>query len=173
METYKINYKSHWANGWQVILTLILSVFGPFIGPILWPEDHPNLFIIAFGIFFIFQVGPQLALHVNYYLINKNDVLKYDKTYKEFIFVHDDKEIEFNIDDIVNVTFFKSRALVKGYIQIFAWDSYNHCVILLKNGKKITITSLLIGGEVKLPVDASKTQVKMYEYRWAIGPSIR
>jgi len=49
---------------------------------------------------------------------------------------------------------------------IAAWEGYNHSYIYLKNGKRFTITSLLVP-DLNLPIEKEKIIVKENLYRLA------
>jgi len=127
--------------------------------------------ILFFAIFFSLQFIPLLALHLNYYVINKGDTLKLNPENRELVFTHINKDIIFSLDDIDRFIVYKSFALKFKNVYLFAFDAYNHAVITLNNGNKIVITSLLTGGEFAFPIPEEKITLKANYYRWASGPS--
>jgi len=84
--------------------------------------------------------------------VNKSDCLEYYAGEQRFKFMNDSKELLFNTSDIALVELFKSYPLHKKSFSYFSWTNYHYAKIHLHNGNKITITSLLIGGEIMFNV---------------------
>jgi hypothetical protein len=174
MEQYKITGKTHWRNLWTIFYYLLLMIGVMFCIYYINGIENLPLFIEVMFIGFLSQLLPQLALHLNYYSVNKGDTLVYDKVYQEVTFVHDNKEVKFSLEDVASVTMYKSFALQKGNIQFLTYDSYYHAIIVLKNSTRIVLTSLLFGKEkFPIPIPEEKIRVKMNLYRWARGPSLQ
>jgi hypothetical protein len=117
------------------------------------------------------QFIPHILLHLNYFLLNRNDTLDYDPVYKTFCFKKDARDIHFGIDDIVQVRCFKSYAFHKDNLQLLTWDSYFHHVITLKDSTVIKISSLMIGAQ-KIEFETDIVN-KLNLYRWAFGSSLK
>jgi hypothetical protein len=103
-----------------------------------------NTAILVGSIFFIGYSTPILLLHLNYYLRNRKDVFKYDKSTNEIVYISVKKEIKFEEKDIFKITVFKSWPLSRNDVPIFAWDFYNYAIIELKDGQVIKLSSLLV-----------------------------
>jgi hypothetical protein len=172
-ETYKISALTQLKNAYGGLLyLLIVATF--LIGFHLYNVTADKLegLTMVFGITILLLIVPLIALHVNYFTINKSDVFVVDTTSWEMSFTHDSEEVKFNIDDIKLLCLYKSFAIYKIFARSLPVDEYNHAVITLKNGTLITITSLLFGKEIKLPVSRFKTKIKLNVFRWAKGPSL-
>jgi hypothetical protein len=173
IEQHKINFKSQWKNGWGMLFILIgcLAIILYFV---YIKNDNDIRSLIGFVlIIFLIQALPQFALHLNYYTVNKDDVLRFDIDNQKIIFKHSGATIQFFLSDIKNVDMYKSFALAKKNMQFFTFDCYNHSVITLISGVKIIITSLLLPGELNLPIDKDKIKVHMSFFRWVSGESLQ
>ena len=91
---------------------------------------------------------------------------------EKIIFLSLNNTIEFILDDIKEVIFYKSPPLIRNDIQYFAFDCYNHGVIILHNGARITFTSLMIGGEFVMPLNPERIKIKSRLFRLVKGPSL-
>src|SRR4051794_38720893 len=67
---YRITFKSHLANCWQILGYALVSIMGLCILPWMRPDADPELAmetgIWVFGVAFLLQLLPQLAIHMNY-----------------------------------------------------------------------------------------------------------
>ncbi len=169
----KITSKTQWENGNLIFIYFLICIIAGWFFVYFKGPDTKEFIIIVLGCGFLSQLLPQLALHLNYYFVNKDDILAYDPIYKETTFTHNGIEIKFFLDDVASVIEYKSFALQKKNDPWLTFDNYNHAVITLNNGVKILVTSLLIGGEFTIPVDPGKVKVEMNIYRWANGPSLQ
>jgi len=118
------------------------------------------------GIMLIIGVPPPLALHLNYYFINKGDVFGYMFQERTIVFTHKGETSTFTLDEIDHIERFMSFNFAAGRSSFLAWDDYNHTVIYLKNGQKFVVTSLLVYN-LNLPLEGKKIIVKKGFYRWA------
>lgn len=125
------------------------------------------------GLFISLQIVPLIALHVNYFLTNKGDILEFDEQSKVFYFHHRDKTVQFHLNDIKNVTYFKSFPLAKKHLALLAWDNYHHAVIVLNSNIQIVVTSLMTGFELRLQIPSEKSLTKMNFYRWVTNESFK
>ena len=162
-----------WANARGILSYLILCIAGVTYFLYTKGADNIQIALWGFGIAFLSQLLPQFALHLNYYSVNKGDVLLYDALHQEMIFNHYGKEIRFYISDIAMVKKYRSYAVEKKTIPILITDSYSHVIIILHDGTKIALTSLLMGEDFEIPVDKDKIKLVMYPYRWVNGPSLQ
>ncbi|MEI8280689.1 MAG: hypothetical protein WCG87_13105 [Bacteroidota bacterium] len=173
VEEYEMNFHSQLVNATSGIIYFIMYI------STLWYFEHYHfshtavLFtIFSSTIFLLILCVPQIALHINYYKTNHGDVFIFDTAKKEIIFSHNGLKVEFHMDDIESLVLYKSLAVNRGDIQYLAWDAYNHGIITLKNKTRIIITSLLVGGEFKLPIPKDKIEVNASLYRWVKGESL-
>lgn len=174
IEKYQLSWRNQIAYTKSTIaLTAIIVVIIACLYFSGMPMQEIKDVATTLGVLYIVQLILQIALHVNYYLVNKDDILEYDTVCRNVKFSHNNVDIFFNIDDIVLFTLYVSFPLYKNKAKFFAFDGYNHGIITLKDGTKVVITSLLLGGEIKLPISKFKTRTKLNIYRWAIGPSIQ
>lgn len=172
MKEYKITPITQFQNGWQILGFGIASIVAVLIVNQFQPDIDTNPIFLSL-VLFLPQFIPWLPIHLKYFLTNRNDILKYNKTTHDFVFIHGNQIQEFNLSEIKMIIVYKSIPLYKGGIQLLSWDHYNHTVIVLKNDIKITLTSLMFGGNIKLPVSKWKTKVRLNLYRWPIGPSLQ
>ena len=171
MEEYSITWRTQWPFIKSLVLfTFLLLVVFYFMDNHKHSAWNSALFIC---IVFLIEFIPQLSLHLNYYFVNNGDVLRYNTISKEICFIHQNNEFKFHIDDIAEVILYQSVALKKKTFPMNTWDDYNHAVLTLNTGTKITVTSLMVGAEVVIPVDDSKVKVMTNIYRWAKKPSVR
>jgi hypothetical protein len=173
MKQYKITGKKQWANAWIIIIYILLCIMGVMYFLYTKGIDNIQIAIWVFGIGFLSQLLPQVALHLNYYSVNKGDIFLYDALHQEMIFNHYGKEIRFYVSDIALVKKYVAYAVEKKTIPILVTDSYSHVIIILHDGTKIALTSLLMGEDFEIPVDKDKIKLVMYPYRWVNGPSLQ
>ena len=108
-----------------------------------------------------------MAIHLNYYFVNKGNVLLYDKLTQDFELIIKGQSFTFNIVDISKVTYSKSFALKRKDIHFLPWDGYNHAIVKLNDCRMFVITSLLIGAEIVLPVNEGIIETKSSIFRIA------
>ncbi len=173
MEVYKITSKNQWNNCSSIFIYFVLTIAMTCYFIYIQDVSDKVLPILFFSVFFLAQLIPLLALHLNYYSVNKRDILTFNPINREINFSHYDKDVTFDLDDIDHIIVYKSYALKFKAIQFFSFDDYNHAVISINNGNKIVITSLLTGGEFAFPVPKDKVIIKANFYRWATGPSLQ
>ena len=168
---YKITFLNQLANAWS-----IFALFAGFVGLGIYQTyvKHYEITstIVIYLVIFLSQLVPLIIIHVNYLKVNKKDTLEYDSKNQQMCFKHDDIECRFNLNDIIHVTRFASFRFFKKGPNFLAWDTYNHSVIELEDGKKITITSLLIVN-LQIPIDKSKIEIHEDIFRLAKGLSFQ
>lgn len=166
METYKINIRSHFKHLWIQILFLIILPFVIHCIMLLRLGSYTERegFTVSAITFLIFTI-PHLILHFRYYLKNRKDVFQIDSLGKNFSYLSYGKEIRFSESDIETMTCYKSRPFAEERMHILPWDIYHYSIITLKNGQKITITSLLIYEFDKMiKFDNLKTKKTLYAW---------
>lgn len=172
MTEYKITPEKQWSCSWQILSFFLFSFVGAVLTHYMSPEDTLISILLWYGGFFMVQLLFQGALHLNYFIVNKNDVFTYDSATREMSFQHNNSVLNFSSGDIEKVVLHTSPPLHKKNMHFFAWDSYSHAVILLISGERLVVTCLMVGQEVDLLVPPDKLKVKMNVYRWAFGPSL-
>ncbi len=122
---------------------------------------------VDIGIFiFCLLAIPALIIHINYYLVNRGDVFEYFVQKKEITIYHEDVVTTFNLDDIDYVQRSMSRNKAAKRSFVAPWEGYNHSDIYLKDGRRFTVTILLIP-DLELPLEKGKIIVKENLYRLA------
>jgi hypothetical protein len=172
MKKYQINFNAHWVSFWQILLIAAICAVMPFVGIGLRPDADPATFFWVALSCFLLQLVPLVCLHINYYSVNRADELEYDEAHQLFSFTHSGNTVQFSVADISQVIQFRSYALHNDNLQMLSWDTYNHVYIHLKNGTRLVLTSLLLRGEIKIPVESSRLETRLSLFRWAKGPSL-
>ncbi|MCA6421569.1 MAG: hypothetical protein IM568_01980 [Flavobacterium sp.] len=135
----EITIKNHLNNiKWAFFSALIYYsiVFIAFKDDVFSTENA--LFIIV-HLWVIVQFIIVLYIHITYFFENKDFKLRIENGY---IFdVMSDKKI-YN-SDIKKITINKSYALTAGRVPFFPFQHYKYCEVILNDGKKIILTSLL------------------------------
>lgn len=124
-----------------------------------------NTALLVGGIFFLGYSIPLLSIHLNYYLRNRNDTFKYDKSTGQAVYKSGKEEIKFEGKDICKITIYKSWPLSRNDVPVFAWDFYNYAVIELINGRVIKLSSLLVN-ELDKVVKFDNVEIKKALYAW-------
>lgn len=166
MEFHKIDLNSHLRNGWLTILGIIicanLSNIFSLLDPYRGPEDDPWIGAVAFMIFHL----PAVIIHINYYLVNRGDMLEYSIDQKQITITHRHIPMSFHLSDIDFVEQSISYNQAAKRSSVLSWDGYNHSIIHLKNGYIFTVTSLLVQ-DLDLPIEEEKIKVKTNIFRLA------
>ncbi len=161
-----MNFLSHIKSGRLTILVGMICFFMPNILSWIYPEQQYKDSLIVSIVLYVLFVLPAIILHLNYYLVNTGDILKFSRKLNEFTFVHKGQITKFNPNEIDHVVWSVSFNEFENRVGIVPWEGYNHHIIYLTNGKVITITSLLIPGFI-LPIGKEKIIVKQNFYRLA------
>lgn len=174
MKEYKISAKTHWQHAktlfWFLFFALGVILFYLYVRP----TDDIWFYVWGLLIGFLVQLIPQMALHIDYYNVNKGDSLEYDSTSQLIRFVHRNTSVTFYPSQIESVVEYISPNLYKGYPLIISFEVYYHKIVTLKDGTRIILTSLMVGKNFSLPnVDKAIVTVKTNGYRWATGPSLK
>ena len=166
MEINKIDLNSHIRSGSLIILGVIICTNFSRILSFLYPnQGSENDYWIGL-IVFILLVLPAIIIHINYYLVNRGDVLEYSFERKEVTITHKQISISFYLNDIDFVEQSISFNKAANRSSVLPWDGYNHSVIHLKNGDLFTVTSLLVP-DLNLPIEKEKVKIKRNVYRLA------
>lgn len=80
-------------------LCIIICVNFPSILSFLSPnESHEDSVLIGIIVFVVFGL-PAVIIHVNYYLVNKDDILKYSDEHRKIVIIHKGVTTTFSLDD--------------------------------------------------------------------------
>lgn len=107
-----------------------------------------------------------MIIHINYYLVNRGDVFEYPEGEKEITIYHKGIKTTFNLDDIDRLERSMSWNKAANRFFIATWEGYNHSDIYLKDGRRFTVTSLLVP-DLNLPLEKDKIIIKENFYRLA------
>lgn len=166
MESFRVNINSHIRSGGLIILGIIICLNIPrillFLDPNQRNEDSIWIGIIVFVLFTV----PAIIIHINYYLVNRGDVLEYSRRQKEIRITHRGISTTFSLDDIEHIERSISFNRAANRSSVLPWDGYTHSVVHLKNGDVFTVTSLLVP-DFNLPLEKEKVITKRNIYRLA------
>lgn len=164
--TYNISFKNHVKNSWTILIYFIVSLIFPFYMIYRFGSKDTGTYILLATVLFLLFLIPQMIIHLNYYFVNKGDVLFYDPDHRKITIDRKGVSHSFSFDDIDFIEWNTSYPLAENRSQWLPWDSYNHSIIKLKNGRKFVITSLLIPN-MELPITSGKIKLKKSFYRTA------
>ena len=145
MRTFRININSHMRHLWLLLFLLILLPVSIYF-LVLFKDGFFDLrkAIIGSVIVFIIFILPMIILHLNYFLVNRNDSFEYDESNGIMIFRKGQLETKFEINDVDRVICYKSWPMSNNRPAVLPWDIYNYAIIRLKNGEVLKISSLLV-----------------------------
>ena len=166
MESFRITINSHIRNGWLIILGLLICSKFQWILSFFYPNESNEDSIWIGVLAFVFFTVPAIIIHINYYLVNRGDVLEYSAQQNIINITHRRVSTTFSLDDIDHIERSISFNLAHNQLWVVSWDGYNHSVIYLKNGNIFTVTSLLVPN-LDLPIEKDKLIVKRNVYRLA------
>jgi hypothetical protein len=165
-------YKVTRANEWKNFKSILVTVFAVVIlGPIFLylrtsPEEDLTDYLFLIPIALLLFLIPQSIIHLSYDAINKGMEMIYDDMEKRVV-IKNTKEntvSEFYLNDISHISHVSTPAFAEKRMEWFPWDSYNYSDILLKDGRKFRITSLMVY-RLELPVgDRYEVVKRLYPY---------
>ncbi|MBA3829610.1 MAG: hypothetical protein H0X33_11785 [Taibaiella sp.] len=171
MAEYKITFLSHFRYAFKISIDIILLFIGYsyFLyknGP---DTDYSTLrfFIMAFLLEFV----PTVSLHLNYYSFNKKT--RIESVFDSLIVNNLSHTIRFGKEDISEIVHYMSFPSRNKKIPFLPWDQYSHCIIKLKNGEQVILTSLLIYDLIpfmKKFADGIPITIEAGFYRWISKP---
>lgn len=166
MYTYKVDLRNHLKSSWILSIYLAIGVLFPvFMVYEKGSSDLLTFALMGLSMLLIFLLPP-LIIHLNYYSINKYDILIYDPINGRITINKNGENHEFTLEDIVKLERFKSHTLAENRTQWLPWDGYNHSIIHLKNGQRFVVTSLLVPN-MDLPIPQNKIALKKTWYKLA------
>ena len=96
---------------------------------------------LFFFIYYLAELVPTLFVHIEYYLINKNDLFTLNSIQRTFSF--DDRDA-ISFDQIEIIVLVLSPVMYRdSNLRFFPFDSYHYAVIIMKDGKRFVITNLM------------------------------
>jgi len=96
--------------------------------------------LISYGIYFA-GILPALFVHIEYYLINRNDVVLIGAEQKMISF---NNKIAVPFNNIEKITLVMSFVLYRNdTVKFTPWDSYHYALIKMKDGGKFFFTNLM------------------------------
>jgi hypothetical protein len=167
MAQCSVGIRSHLANLGTIKVGVISSIACPWVLGVL-TETNPTSHILLGVIIFVVMVVPAASIHLNYYLVNRNDVFSYDSIYREVTIDQKNVSFTFKLDDIKCIKRFMSPNLAANRALVSPCDEYNYSIIIFENGKEFIVTSLLLPN-LNLPVDHEKLMIKKTLFRWVRG----
>lgn len=171
MKTYKITFWKCIKPSFNVALTTLVFIF---LMSILMMEAYlkgayiPPYMIIITVLWIVILCGPNLVLHINYYLNDRGLTICIDSKKKKISIRKKTGEIEFCFKDIANIV--KSGLITednKVVITSTAWGHFYYYKIVLKDKQNVFLTRFLIQKLEKLFPDLP------YEYRFQKFPLIK
>lgn len=118
-----------------VLFSIVLFYFYNQIG------YEPTVFL-GLSIYYLILLIPTLWVHVEYYLINKNDVFTIDSA-ESTISLNWQRNIYYS--EIETIVFVLSPVMYRNSnLRVFPFDSYNYAVIKIKDGGQIIVTNLMV-----------------------------
>jgi hypothetical protein len=109
---------------------------------------------------------PTILLHYRYYLITNGARLCIDANYSNYTFSKNGEYIDFNNGEVDSAILYCSYAFARNSVSRLFWDDYHHVDIHLKNGKRLIITSLLTGKDIRQIFPDQSFFVHKGIYRW-------
>jgi hypothetical protein len=97
--------------------------------------------LIGYGGFFVW-VSPALFVHIEYYFINRKDIVEINAEQKLILF-NNRPAVAFR--NIEKITLVMSFVLYRNdTVKFTPWDSYHYALIKMKDGKKFFFTNLMV-----------------------------
>jgi hypothetical protein len=175
IKVYQISYSTQLKNARLLLIHSAMLCFISIVYLFFIGYTDEKVIILFFTIIFLTIIFPAITLHVNYYFLNKKDILEYNLDLKEIIFIHKKAIVQFNLHDITSITSFISFPMARNdFTHMLPYDTYSYVEILLNNKIKITLSSLLINNkELILQFPIEKKVQKRKLFRWVGGQSFR
>ncbi len=131
----EMNIKNHFVAA----LSVFIITMGYLILLIFFNFDFGIIMICSIA--FLFFVLPGIYLHIEYWLMNKNE--KYIIDQDSITQVKKGKEETYYSNDIKKIIVYGSATLFKTWFHLSAMEQYHFARIFLKNGETMVITCLL------------------------------
>ncbi len=137
---YKITYKNQFkAIEGLLYSTIVFLIIVIYIYKVNGYDDGiPIIFGSAYSIIFI----PTIFLHLEYYFINRKQLLFIDVVEKT-ILVGEERKVSFN--EIEKIELFMPPVWHrKGFIKLLSFEEYRYAAVELKKGERYIFTCLMI-----------------------------
>ena len=139
--TYRITFKNH-LSALKTTFFCTILFFG--VGYFVYNKEGFGIntdTVPYFLIYYVVSIIPALFLHVEYYLINRKDIVIINAL-KETISFNDQKVVYFK--NIVKITLVMSPVLYrKGSLGFTPFDNYHYAIIMMNGGEEFIFTCLL------------------------------
>ncbi len=99
MKVFKISLKNHFKNASLIIFTSLISLFFPYAMSLIKNENVSSFLDISIFNFCLLAISA-LIIPINYYLVNRGDVLEYADQEKEITIYHKEVRTNFSLDNI-------------------------------------------------------------------------
>jgi hypothetical protein len=97
-------------------------------------------FLIIFLVMFSLDILPALIAHIQYWIANKNAILKIDKEHQQLSYATPTGTQVHNFDDIISLQHFASYAGGSWY----SFSEYRYFKITFKDNNEIIVTCLMV-----------------------------
>lgn len=158
MEVFKVGLKSQVKNGGGIIWCALMGLISPYILSMIKHVDVNSVRWIG-GVVFLVVSLPAFVIHINYYIVSHGDIFQYFYQERRITYIHKGKSITFGLDDIDYIKRYMSFNQAANRSFITPWEGYNHSYIYLKDGRILTVTSLLVPN-LRLPIEDDKIVIK-------------
>jgi hypothetical protein len=122
---------------------------------------HNSAFILI-AIFFLFiDTLPTIAVHIQYYIINRKSLLILNTTAKELTFKTDTSQTNYSFDEINTIKYYRSYGKGSGW---HSFGEYRYYKIVFTDKKEIIITCLMVN-DIQQTLDSllNKTAEKHFK----------
>lgn len=139
----KMEYKITFRNNVKSLEFLFYGsiLFAGLVYILCINEGYSKDLVIFFSLYYSILLVPTLYLHIEYYLMNRNDVLIIDAVEKKII-INAQKPISFN--EIEKIIYFMPPVWHrKGLIRLLPFEDYHYARIKMKNGDQFLFTCLM------------------------------
>lgn len=142
--TFSIELKDHWRQGWPVLLFLLwVPLIVLYISYRFGPEALALSIIVA-TILILPTIIPTVLLHIRYSQINHKTRLNYEPHTRKFLISNSTKRVRFSANEIRFAYSVISLAEARRGWTVFPWQSYSFTALVLKSGKRLILTSLIV-----------------------------
>jgi len=166
-QTFQITLRHQLSSIKEGVILLAFTPIGlafcHWIGKITW-DDYPGILIILF-LYNLVLFLPAFYLHLNYYVDNRNILLKVDPNSKRFSVKEKDSISNFPFSDIHLVEqhlgiYYKNKIDRRGRWTL-PWSGYGYLKVELRNGRTYFFSSLMLNAEIP-PLPISKTVYRFF-----------
>lgn len=171
---YKISLKTHLSLLISVLAFLLIPALMALINYLNNVDLDKLIWAFLVGLIIVSPIILMgIFVHINYYRVNKKDLLVLNEN--EIIFSSRDGKCisKFAYEDIEEIDVFMasfySFSIIYISLATIPWEFYNHAVLKMKNGQELVVTSLLCPAEFWIMFLPSKRKVYNSIYRSGLG----